>query len=390
MNTVGTYVGSTEAARMLGVRPETLYAYVSRGLIGRRVGPDGRRSLYDRADVERLASRGRSRTSPPRPSIDVQVTSSVTLLDEHGPRYRGVPVDELARTSVFEQVAELLWTGELPDSAPTWPAPSPADRSLVDACITAVGGPGLGALTAVCTALAQTCPEDAPAVAALRLLVLAPGAVTGDHRGRGGTAARLVRGWTGRAERRTAEAIDTALVLLADHELTTSTLAARVAASVRPPAYGAFAAGLSTLSGRLHGGASAEVAAFLVEAREVGVESALDRRVSESGSAPGFGHSVYGRRDPRFRPLMDTVEALADPDDWSSTIDAVVAVAGNRVPAAPNVDLALGALLVKARLPPAAPVLAVARIAGLGAHVAEEMGEEPTRFRGVTRPPRTG
>lgn len=372
---------------MMGVRPETLYAYVSRGMIRRRVGPDGRRSLYERADIERLAERGRSRTAPPRPSIDVQVTSSVTLLDEHGPRYRGFLVEELARSSGFEQVAELLWTGELPESVPRWPALSPADRGLVDACIAAVGGSGLGALTAVCTALAQTSAQDSPTVAARRLLVLAPGAVTGDHRGRGSIAARLVRGWTGRAEQRTVDAVDTALVLLADHELTTSTLAARVAASVRPPAYGAIAAGLSTLSGHLHGGAAAEVAAFLVEARERGAASALDHRLAESGSAPGFGHSIYSRLDPRFGPLMDAVGALADPDGWSPTIEAVVSVAGKRVPAAPNVDLALGALLVKARLPPDAPLFAVARMAGLGAHVAEEMGEQPLRFRGLTRAP---
>ncbi|MCC6185354.1 MAG: helix-turn-helix domain-containing protein, partial [Microthrixaceae bacterium] len=92
MERMGTFVGAAEATRILGVRPETLYAYVSRGLIGRRVGPDGRRSLYDRDDIEALARRGRSRTSPPRPSIDVQVASAVTSLDEEGPSYRGRPL----------------------------------------------------------------------------------------------------------------------------------------------------------------------------------------------------------------------------------------------------------------------------------------------------------
>src|SRR5690606_39280951 len=57
MECMGACVGAAEATRILGVRPETLYAYVSRGLIGRRVGPDGRRSLYDRDDIEALARR---------------------------------------------------------------------------------------------------------------------------------------------------------------------------------------------------------------------------------------------------------------------------------------------------------------------------------------------
>ena len=389
MERMGTFVGAAEATRILGVRPETLYAYVSRGLIGRRVGPDGRRSLYDRDDIEALARRGRSRTSPPCPSIDVQVASAVTSLDEEGPSYRGRPLVELARSATFEQVAELLWTGELPDDPVRWSAPSAADRELAAAIVTVVGRPGLGALTAAATVLAERSADDAPAVAARRLLVLAPQLVTGVDGGKGSTAERLVRAWTGRAERRLVEAVDTALVMLADHELTTSTLAARVAASVRPPAYDALAAGLSTLAGRLHGAAAGEVVGLLVDARTVGAAAAIDRILDASQPVPGFGHSIYKRRDPRFAPLLDSVTALADPDGWAPTVADVLAAAGSRVPAAPNVDFGLGALLLTAGLSPDAPLFAVARLAGLGAHVAEEMGERPVRFRGLTRSTRS-
>ncbi len=385
---MSTFVGSAEATRILGVRPETLYAYVSRGLIRRRVGPDGRRSLYDRDDIEALSRRGRSRTSPPRPSIDVQVTSAITCLDEQGPTYRGRPVVELAGTATFEQVAELLWTGELPERATKWPPPTMIERKLVAQVISAVGRPGLGALTATSTALAERYGEDPPTVAARRLIGLAPAAVTGHDGGRGSTAQRLVRALTGRADRRTVEAVDTALVMLADHELTTSTLAARVAASVRPPAYGALATGLSTLSGRLHGAAAAQVAVLLADAREHGASTALDRRFAASEPVAGFGHTIYKRRDPRFAPLFETVADLPDPDGWAPTIDAVLSAAGNRVPVAPNVDFAVGALLVTARLPVDTPLFAVARLAGLGAHIAEEMDEQPLRFRGLTRPRR--
>lgn len=386
---MGTYVGSAEAARILGVRQETLYAYVSRGLVPRRVGPDGRRSLYDRADVEALARRGRSRTAPPRPSIDVQVMSSVTALDEHDLRYRGRSVVELARTATFEQVAELLWSGELPERRVRWPATSASERDLVSTLVRALAHPGLDALTAASTALAQRCSDDAPTVAARRLLMLAPAAVTGNDGGSGGIAERLVRAWTGSARRRTVAAVDGALVLLADHELTTSTLVARVAASVRPPAHAALAAGLSTLSGRLHGCAATQVVDLLTDARTDGVSGALDRRLAASEAVAGFGHSIYRRRDPRFAPLLDTVRSLADPDGWVPTIDAVLTAAGHRIAAAPNVDFGLGALLVTARLPRDAPLFAVARLAGLGAHVAEEMGEAPLRFRGLTRPQRS-
>ena len=69
------YVGAGEAARLLGVQRATLYAYVSRGLIGRRVAVDGRTSLYAVDDVESLAGRVRQRESEPRPSLDVQIAT---------------------------------------------------------------------------------------------------------------------------------------------------------------------------------------------------------------------------------------------------------------------------------------------------------------------------
>ena len=177
--------------------------------------------------------------------------------------------------------------------------------------------------------------------------------------------------------------------MLADHELTTSTLAARVAASVRPSAYDSLAAGLSTVAGRLHGAAAEEVVGLLVDARTVGAAAAIDRILDESQPVPGFGHSIYKRRDPRVAPLLDSVTALADPDGWAPTVADVLAAAGSRVPAAPNVDFGLGALLLTAGLSPDAPLFAVARLAGLGAHVAEEMGERPVRFRGLTRSDRS-
>ena len=76
------YVGAGEAARLLGVQRSTLYAYVSRGMIDRRVAVDGRTSLYAVDDVESLAGRVRQRTSEPRPSLDVQIATAITVLDE--------------------------------------------------------------------------------------------------------------------------------------------------------------------------------------------------------------------------------------------------------------------------------------------------------------------
>src|SRR4026207_76896 len=83
---MATYVGATEAARVLGVERATLYAYVSRGVLNRRTAGDGRTSLYALDELEAAAPGSRR---PPaaadRPTIDVQVVSSITVLDEAGP-----------------------------------------------------------------------------------------------------------------------------------------------------------------------------------------------------------------------------------------------------------------------------------------------------------------
>ena len=127
------FVGAAEAARHLGVQRATLYAYVSRGLVERRLAVDGRTSLYSLDDLDTLARRGRQRAAAPRPSLDVHIATAITTLDESGPRYRNRDVATLAASASYEQVAELLWTGALPDRV-EWPSPDPADR---DAAIVA-------------------------------------------------------------------------------------------------------------------------------------------------------------------------------------------------------------------------------------------------------------
>src|SRR5690606_28591667 len=104
----------------------------------RHAAVDGRTSLYARADVERLAARSRSRAPVERPTIDAQVTSGVSELHDSGLLYRGHPADTLARTATFEQVAELLWTGTLPDRRPSWSVDR-ADFHRIAATLAAAG-----------------------------------------------------------------------------------------------------------------------------------------------------------------------------------------------------------------------------------------------------------
>ena len=300
------YVGAAEAARQLGVQRATLYAYVSRGLIGRRVAVDGRTSLYSVDDLEHLARRVRRREAElvPRPSLDVQIVTTVTTLDEDGVRYRGHDVAELARTSSFEQVAELLWTGNLPEKV-VWPAtgsrrPSAGRRRRPRHWRAGAAGDGgrrqrtrhapRGRRPAHRGKAAARCRPDSPRRA-------------GRHRAWHPCRAPC-RVLEAGAPPALASVIDRALVLLADHELATGTLAVRIAGSTWTPAYQAFAAGLAVIQGPLHGTAGHLAYQLLAECEERGAAPVVAERFGHA-SGSGLGHKIYKGDDPRLAPLRE-------------------------------------------------------------------------------------
>ncbi|MBL8969198.1 MAG: helix-turn-helix domain-containing protein, partial [Myxococcales bacterium] len=123
-----------EAAALLGVKRETLYAYASRGLVRSEPGGPGRERRYSREDLERLKARrdARSGHGPVAAGAlrwgEPVLESALTAIDPAGPRYRGHPSAELAATHTLEAVAELLWSGTLPAAAPSWQLAGPGLR----------------------------------------------------------------------------------------------------------------------------------------------------------------------------------------------------------------------------------------------------------------------
>src|SRR3954447_3591133 len=118
-----------QTAARLGVKVSTVYAYVSRGILSRTVASDGRTSRFDSAEVEQLARRSRPRADTTRAgTVDVVLATALTGILGDRLVYRGYDATELGRTSTFESVADLLWTGAAPEpagsSASVWrPAP---------------------------------------------------------------------------------------------------------------------------------------------------------------------------------------------------------------------------------------------------------------------------
>jgi citrate synthase len=178
-------------------------------------------------------------------------------------------------------------------------------------------------------------------------------------------------------------ALDAALVLLADHELASSTLAARVAASTRSDPYDVVLAGLGAVSGPLHGGAGTSAHRMLVHARSTGSpERAVGEALTTYGTLPGFGHALYPDGDPRARCLLELLDPLLGTRD-TAIVDQTLAAAAITSPQPPNVDFALAALAFSAGMAADAieAIFALARIAGWIAHALEEYAETPLRFR---------
>jgi citrate synthase len=368
------YLTTAEVARRLKVKPETIYAYVSRGLLT-SVRARGRRgSLFPVADVERLASK-----SVEHSGVVEQIESALTLLEDDELYYRGRSVRDLATGSTVESVAHLLWTGEL-TSRQTFPAPRdsvqlarsamevvPDTARLTDRLRVAVAV--LGAADPLRFDLAPRSVILAAERLIGVLVTALPGPRVGETLGE-----RLWPRLSSDPPR--PELLEAALILLADHGLAVSTVAARVAASARANLYAVVSAGLGALDGQYHGAAPTLAYEFLERAQRDPL-GALSDQLRSGEPVPGFGHTIYRERDPRAEvllgligdhPVVETVEVLAA-----------------RMPSFPNSDLAVAAMMHAFEFRPDAgdALFALARIIGWTAHALEEYAAPALRFRAL-------
>jgi len=158
------------------------------------------------------------------------------------------------------------------------------------------------------------------------------------------------------------------MVLLMDHELNTSTFAARVTASTGASLAACALAGLATLSGPLHGAAVRGVIKFVDESDALGPGAAVRARLEEGRLLPGFGHNLYAGGDPRAIALMAAMET---PRSVQALCEAVRRETGLE----PNVDLAVAAMARRFDLGGDAPFLifAIGRAVGWLGHAMEQM-----------------
>ncbi len=373
INMTGGWIDGDTAMRRLGVRPQTLYAYVSRGRVQARKDPsDPRRSLYAEGDVERLADRRRSgRRSGAVAAATMSwgepvLASAISTVKGGRLYYRGVDAVTLSDQASFADAAALLMGCDRGAFERATPAGRPsAEDEARGASRREKPFLYLGALAARADPILGRSRASLAREAAGLLLGL-----TGIFAPRGGGAegaAALARDF----ERPELEdLLRRALVLLAEHELNVSAFAVRVTASSGASLPACLLSGLATLSGPLHGLASLGVFQLIEEAEALGPCAALRRRLGEGRQAAGFGHPLYADMDPRARALLDRFEA---PRAYTELAAAAEDVLGLQ----PNVDYVLAALVARYGLPRGAPfrLFALARTAGWLAHALEQQGE---------------
>ncbi|MEU9143457.1 citrate synthase [Streptomyces sp. NPDC048349] len=383
-----------QAAELLGVKPATVYAYVSRGQLSSRRDQVGRGSTFDAAEVEDLARRSRREAAAPQAG-ELAVRTALTLIESDRYYFRGVDAVALASRYRYEEVAEWLWTGSLVHGARFTAPPEPlaAARRAV-AALPEHSGPVdrlrvAVAAAAVADPLRFDLSEEAVLGSARCLVptlvaalpVLGPARWAGDAR----IARQLWSRLTGQEPDPDAlAALDLALGLLVDHDLAASTLAVRVAASARAHPYAAVSAGLGALEGPLHGAAGRLAHRMLVEVLERGGAAPVVAEYLRAGRrVPGLGHRLYRGEDPRARALFDRLEGLEQAAPALAAAREVAAVMGRQDGLHANVDLALAVLTVSCGMAAEAgeTVFAVARTAGWIAHALEEYQERPLRMR---------
>lgn len=381
------YFTAAQAAEHLGVSLQTLYAYVSRGLLHAEPGKTHRERRYRVADVERLAAQ-RTRGRKPREVVKAALDwgmpvleSSITLIEDGRCYYRGRDALTMAESTSVEATAAWLWQCDEatafasvddrkcgPDD---WPALLleryrgqraeaallPAFTVTSDDAATAIWqrdatrvSQGSAALLRLMTAcLLGTAPSDAPI-----------------HE-------QCAHAW-GVRDASGADLIRMALVLCADHELNASSFTARCVASTGASLRAAVVAGLSALTGGRHGGTTARNEAMWDEVGETHVAARLRERLARGETLPGFGHHLYPAGDVRASAMLARV--LPAHPAWQTMIEAADTLIGQR----PSLDFALVAVRRHLGLPvgSAFGLFALGRTMGWIAHALEQ--RESTRL----------
>jgi citrate synthase len=364
-----------QAADRLGIKLDTLYAYVSRGRLRSVMIPGTRERRYRSEDVQALVDARSGTRLPANPDPEALmpvIGSSICLIENGRFYYRGHDAVRLSGGATLEDIARLLWLDETGPELTDVIGPGPGHRfsstvasGLIERCqirLTSLGDEDLSALDLSRARVARTGWRILRELAAC----VAPSLPTPEpiHR-------RLAAAW--RLGEPGADLIRRCLVLIADHELNPSTFVARCVASTAATPYAVVAAALSALSGRLHGGETARAEGLILELMDVGDPmTVMAGRLARGERLPGFGQPLYPEGDPRATAIL---AALAQAAPEANALAEKAAETGLRlIGRRPNVDFALAATAIGLGFPRhgALGLFIIGRAVGWIAHAIEQ------------------
>ena len=403
-------ISSRDALAMLGVKPQTLYAYVSRGLIRVALSSAAGTRMYFRRDVEAVTAKGRSTraaTSTAERSLrwggPAVMHTAITFIGPGGPVYRGQSALDLARAGrTFEECAELLWNGALPKEVPVWSAPVVPKAFISYArviCAAAPNNTSRHLLALVANAYIATVERsgagdpgkhERDARQLIQVLASAFGLLRSKPRLMPPTGldsvATLVAKSSGIAASRTViAALSACLVVTADHELTPSTFVARISASAGADSMSCITSALASFEGQQNGLGCDECEQALLSAGSCKAYlAAIARSLAERRAVAGYNHFVYPDGDPRGEYLLEIAAQMAGNRADNAWMVAWIGTARKQLGVRPSVVAGLVAIGAALGMPrrSAGALMALSRTAGWLAHAAEQ------RLSGVAVRPR--
>jgi 2-methylcitrate synthase/citrate synthase II len=318
--------------------------------------------------------------------------------------YRGYPVQELAAQCSFEEVAYLLWHGELPDGGQLAEFES-LERSLRgldenvkrvinDLPLTAHPMDVVRTAVSIIGANDPNAAESGPQAnltKSVALLAKLPAIVAYDQRRRRGqdiveprddlgySANFLHMAFGDVPDLVVVNAFDVSMILYAEHSFNASTFAARVITSTLADLYSAVVGAIGALKGPLHGGANEAVMHTFDEIGSADkVDAWLDRALAEKRKIMGFGHRVYKNGDsrvPTMKAALDTLVAEYDAGGLAELYEALEAAMQERKNIKPNLDYPSGPAysLIGFDTEMFTPLFVASRISGWTAHIMEQL-----------------
>lgn len=318
--------------------------------------------------------------------------------------YFGYPVQELAEHCKFEEVAYLLWNGELPSASQLkeFEKQERSERQISQGLMAVLkqfrkDAHPMDTLRTAVSFLGVEDPEWSDMSRAgnlkksIKMLAKIPTIIAADFRIRSGKEPIAPKADLSIAENffymyfgsvpdaKVVKCFDASLTFYAEHGFNASTFAGRVITSTLSDIYSAITGAIGALKGSLHGGANEAVMHMLLEIGDASkTQNWIDNAIANKGLVMGFGHRIYKNGDSRVPYMTKVFHEMAKIKDGQKWVDMSNILSKTMIEKKnihPNLDFPVGPAyyLMGFEIPIFTPIFVMSRITGWTAHVMEQL-----------------